>query len=49
MKAINLIKKNKAPGLDNLTNDLIIPGKQSLVLNIIKDVTEDTVLFKTSS
>ena len=31
MKAINLLKKNKAPGLDNLTNDLIIAGKQSLV------------------
>ena len=31
MKAINLLKKNKAPGLDNLTNELIIVGKQSLV------------------
>ena len=31
MKAINLLKKNKAPGLDNLTNELIIAGKQSLV------------------
>ena len=30
MKAINLLKKNKAPGLDNLTNELIIAGKQSL-------------------
>ena len=31
MKAINLLKKDKAHGLDNLTNDLIIAGKQSLV------------------
>ena len=30
-KAINLLKKNKAPGLDNLTNQLIITGKQSLI------------------
>ena len=31
MKAINLLKKNKTPGLDNITNELIIAGKQSLV------------------
>ena len=31
MKTINLLKKNKAPGLDNITNELIIAGKQSLV------------------
>ena len=36
MKAINLLKKNKAPGLDNLTHDLIIAGKQSLLKPLCK-------------
>ena len=36
MKAINLLKKNKAPGLDNLTNDLITARKQSLVKPLCK-------------
>ena len=36
MKAINLLKKNKAPGLDSLTNELIIAGKQSLVKPLCK-------------
>ena len=31
MKAINLLKKNKAPGLDNITNELIIAERKSLV------------------
>ena len=36
MKAINLLKKNKAPGLDNITNELIIAGKQSLIKPLCK-------------
>ena len=36
MKAINLLKKNKALGLDNLTNELIIAGKQSLIKPLCK-------------
>ena len=35
-KAINLLKKNKAPSLDNLTNELIIAGKQSLIKSLCK-------------
>ena len=36
MKVINLPKKNKAPGLDNLTNELIIAKKQSLIKPLCK-------------
>ena len=36
MKAINLLKKNKAPGLDSITNELIFAGKQSLVKPLCK-------------
>ena len=36
MKAINSLKKNKAPGLDNLTNEPIIAGKQSLIKPLCK-------------
>ena len=60
MKVINLLKKNKAPGLDNLTNELIITGKQSLIkplcklFNLIFRIAKypqkmDTVFLKTSS
>ena len=36
MKAINLLKKNRAPGLHNITNELIIAGRQSLVKPLCK-------------
>ena len=36
MKAINLLKKNKAPGLNNITDALIIAGEQSLVKPLCK-------------
>ena len=36
MKAINLLKKNKAPGLDSITNELIFAGKQSFIKPLCK-------------
>ena len=45
MKAINLLKKNKAPGLDNLTNELIIAGKQNLIKPLCKLFN---LIFKTA-